>query len=104
VHDGGLRRPGHPTGVAARGAGPPERGLTEQPIDAHRSDPDAPTRFSAWPGGSSRPRSVTVVIRRTDGGPIGSRALRAAGRTRRSFCHKERELKNNELDRTDPTA
>jgi secreted PhoX family phosphatase len=41
----------------------------ETPSD--RSDPDAPTRFSTWPGGSSRPR-VTVVIRRADGGPIGS--------------------------------
>ncbi|MCX7229112.1 MAG: PhoX family phosphatase [Burkholderiales bacterium] len=42
----------------------------ETPSD--RSDPDAPTRFSTWPGGSSRPRSATVVIRRADGGPIGS--------------------------------
>ncbi len=42
----------------------------ETPSD--RSDPDAPTRFSSWPGGGSRPRSATVVIRRADGGPIGT--------------------------------
>jgi secreted PhoX family phosphatase len=42
----------------------------ETPSD--RSDPDAPTRYSSWPGGGSRPRSATVVIRRADGGPIGT--------------------------------
>lgn len=41
----------------------------ETPSD--RSDPEAPTRYSSWPGGSARPRSATVVIRRADGGPIG---------------------------------
>jgi secreted PhoX family phosphatase len=42
----------------------------ETPSD--RSDPDAPTRFSSWPGGGARPRSATVVIRRADGGPVGA--------------------------------
>ena len=42
----------------------------ETPSD--RSDPDAPTRFSSWPGRGARPRSATVVIRRADGGPIGT--------------------------------
>jgi secreted PhoX family phosphatase len=44
----------------------------ETPRD--RSDPAAPTKFSRWPDGdrASRPRSATVVIRKADGGPIGS--------------------------------
>ncbi len=42
----------------------------ETPSD--RSDPDAPTRYSSWPDGGARPRSATVVIRRADGGPIGT--------------------------------
>jgi hypothetical protein len=47
----------------------------ESPTD--RSDPDQPNKFSSWPqnqfgGAGNRPRSSTVVIRRTDGGPIGS--------------------------------
>jgi len=39
-----------------------------------RSDPAAPTRFSNWPDGpgAGRPRSATVVIRRRDGGVIGT--------------------------------
>jgi uncharacterized protein len=39
-----------------------------------RSDPVAPERHSSWPGGpgSGRPRSATVVIRRRDGGIVGS--------------------------------
>lgn len=44
----------------------------ETPSD--RSDPAAPGKYSNWPdhrpGG--RPRSATVVIRRRDGGPIGT--------------------------------
>ena len=38
------------------------------------SDPLDPLRFSRWPDGpaATRPRSATVVIRRLDGGPIGS--------------------------------
>ena len=44
----------------------------ETPSD--RSDPDAPSKYSNWPdfqlGG--RPRSATVVIRRRDGGVIGT--------------------------------
>ncbi|MEY2801113.1 MAG: hypothetical protein RL513_697, partial [Pseudomonadota bacterium] len=44
----------------------------ETPSD--RSDPAQPARFSNWPdfrpGG--RPRSANVVIRRVDGGVIGS--------------------------------
>ncbi len=37
------------------------------------SDPLAPQKYSQWPDGPSggRPRSATVVIRRTDGGVIG---------------------------------
>ena len=41
---------------------------------SERSDPDDPSRFSKWPdyqpGG--RPRSATVVIRKRDGGAIGT--------------------------------
>ena len=39
-----------------------------------RSDPAAPTRFSTWPDGpgAGRPRSATVVIRKRDGGVIGT--------------------------------
>jgi len=39
-----------------------------------RSDPAQPSRFSNWPDFQSdgRPRSATVVIRRLDGGVIGS--------------------------------
>jgi secreted PhoX family phosphatase len=36
-----------------------------------RSNPDAPTAISAWPGGG-RPRSATLAIRRLDGGVIGA--------------------------------
>lgn len=38
---------------------------------SERSDPDNPGRFSKWPDGG-RPRSATVVIRRRDGGVIGT--------------------------------
>ena len=31
----------------------------------------APTAFSQWPTAGTRPRSATVIVRRTDGGPIG---------------------------------
>jgi secreted PhoX family phosphatase len=39
-----------------------------------RSDPARPTAVSAWPDGPAggRPRSATIVIRRQDGGPIGT--------------------------------
>ena len=39
-----------------------------------RTDPTNPTAISTWPDGAraGRPRSATVVIRRTDGGIIGS--------------------------------
>jgi secreted PhoX family phosphatase len=39
-----------------------------------RSDPAAPRRFSNWPDFSpdGRPRSATVVIRKRDGGVIGT--------------------------------
>lgn len=39
-----------------------------------RSSPTTPKAVSAWPDGPSggRPRSATVVIRRADGGPIGT--------------------------------
>lgn len=39
---------------------------------SERSDPNAPTAVSAWPDGRGRPRSATVVIRKTDGGIIGT--------------------------------
>lgn len=38
---------------------------------SERSDPDAVTKVSSWPNGS-RPRSATVVIRKLDGGVIGT--------------------------------
>jgi secreted PhoX family phosphatase len=38
---------------------------------SERSDPAAVTRFSTWPDGG-RPRSATVVIRKRDGGIIGT--------------------------------
>lgn len=41
----------------------------EPPAD--RSDPHDPTRYSRWPAGG-RPRSATVVVRRVDGGLIGT--------------------------------
>ncbi|UZD54931.1 PhoX family protein [Caldimonas aquatica] len=41
----------------------------ESPSD--RSDPADPTRYSRWPDGG-RPRSSTVVVRRADGGVIGT--------------------------------
>ena len=41
----------------------------EPPTD--RSDPANPAKFSKWPG-SGRPRSGVVVIRRVDGGVIGT--------------------------------
>ena len=39
-----------------------------------RSDPNNPLRFSTWPDGvrSGRPRSATLVIRKDDGGVVGS--------------------------------
>jgi secreted PhoX family phosphatase len=42
--------------------------------EARSSDPGHPTALSRWPDGdaSGRPRSATVVIRRTDGGVIGT--------------------------------
>ncbi len=41
---------------------------------SERSNPATPKGISAWPDGPSggRPRSATVVIRRADGGPIGT--------------------------------
>ena len=44
----------------------------ETPSD--RSDPDQPDRFSRWPDGTpgAKPRSATVVIRKRDGGVIGT--------------------------------
>jgi secreted PhoX family phosphatase len=41
----------------------------ETPSD--RSDPADPGKFSKWPHGG-RPRSATVVIRKRDGGVIGT--------------------------------
>ena len=44
----------------------------ESPSDC--SDPDDPSKFSTWPSGvkGARPRSATVVVRREDGGIIGT--------------------------------
>jgi secreted PhoX family phosphatase len=42
----------------------------ETPSD--RSDPEDPGRFSTWPDGRGRPRSATVVVRKVDGGEIGT--------------------------------
>ncbi len=44
----------------------------ESPSD--RSDPADPSKYSTWPSGvkGARPRSATVIIRRTDGGMIGT--------------------------------
>jgi secreted PhoX family phosphatase len=39
---------------------------------SERSDPKNPTAVSAWPDGNGRPRSATIVIRRRDGGVIGT--------------------------------
>jgi secreted PhoX family phosphatase len=40
---------------------------------SERSDPKTPAAVSAWPDGNGqRPRSATIVIRRTDGGIIGT--------------------------------
>jgi secreted PhoX family phosphatase len=39
---------------------------------SERSDPNNPTAVSAWPDGKGRPRAATVVIRKTDGGVVGS--------------------------------
>jgi uncharacterized protein len=41
---------------------------------SERSDPEQPRRFSNWPDfrPDGRPRSATVVIRKNDGGPIGT--------------------------------
>jgi uncharacterized protein len=39
---------------------------------SERSDPKNPAAISAWPDGSGRPRSATVVIQRRDGGIIGT--------------------------------
>ena len=39
---------------------------------SERSDPKNPTAISAWPDGSGRPRSETIVIQRRDGGVIGA--------------------------------
>ena len=42
--------------------------------DSERNDPAKPTAFSAWPDGpnAGRPRAGTVVVRKLDGGVIGS--------------------------------
>jgi hypothetical protein len=44
-----------------------------EPAD-DKSDFNQPDKFSNWPDGQPgcRPRSATVVVRRNDGGPIGS--------------------------------
>jgi secreted PhoX family phosphatase len=41
---------------------------------SERSDPDQPRRYSNWPDHrpTGRPRSATVVIRKADGGPVGT--------------------------------
>ena len=39
-----------------------------------RNDPTKPQAHSSWPDGpgGGRPRSATIAIRRTDGGPVGT--------------------------------
>jgi len=39
-----------------------------------RNDPAAPMALSTWPDGASagRPRAATIVIRKNDGGVIGT--------------------------------
>jgi len=41
---------------------------------SERADPDRPKATSSWPDGPSggRPRSATIVVRRRDGGIVGS--------------------------------
>jgi secreted PhoX family phosphatase len=41
---------------------------------SNRSDPSDPSKYSTWPSGvkGARPRSATVIIRRKDGGVIGT--------------------------------
>ena len=41
---------------------------------SERADPDRPKAISSWPDGPSggRPRSATIVVRRRDGGIVGS--------------------------------
>lgn len=41
-------------------------------LPSYRNDPAAPLLGSSWPDGQGRPRSATVVIRKNDGGPIGT--------------------------------
>jgi secreted PhoX family phosphatase len=45
--------------------------LPDAAAEVARADPDAPSRYSRWPDGG-RPRSATVVIRKLDGGVIGT--------------------------------
>ena len=39
---------------------------------SERTDPTKPMAVSAWPGTGGRPRSATIVVRKNDGGVIGS--------------------------------
>ena len=39
---------------------------------SERSNPAKPTAVSSWPGNGARPRSATIVIRKKDGGVIGT--------------------------------
>jgi secreted PhoX family phosphatase len=41
---------------------------------SERADPERPQSVSTWPNGvaGARPRSATVVVRKLDGGPIGT--------------------------------
>ena len=41
---------------------------------SERSDPEQPRKFSNWPDQrpAGRPRSATVVIRKADGGVVGT--------------------------------
>jgi secreted PhoX family phosphatase len=70
-----------PTGCEITGAAftPDARTLfvnVQHPGETPRdiSDPSDPMKYSRWPDGRAarRPRSATVVIRKLDGGPIGS--------------------------------
>ena len=67
-----LLAAGHELTLFTRGRQPLPEGVEH--LSGDRSDPADPTRFSTWPDGpgAARPRSATVVVRKVDGGPIGS--------------------------------
>ena len=70
---------GRKRGDASFPAAPPSlrsglRRHHEHVSPSDRSDPADPSKYSTWPSGTkgARPRSATVVIRKRDGGIIGT--------------------------------